>query len=169
MMQTLCRRLFSVSSGLRKVVLDDPLLPVRFPLRNLTLACAINSPQLSWGFRTQIRGAHNLSSRYNSLESNIRPKHLRKQGEEDVERPHALGEESNFSEPSQAPFLDTGVSALQMERITIKGKSILRPRPITFYGISIPPKPPPPASDGRFPFKVVCSLLPATLSHESAD
>jgi len=151
-MQTLHRRLFSLSIGLHKVVLDHHLLPARFPLQRLSLTCAISFFCPSRCFGTRTRGAHNLSSRYTSLESNVRPEHSRKQVEEEKEQ-------SISSEPSQNASLDTGVSPLQMERIMIKGKSILRPKPIIFHGMPIPPKPPPPASDGMFPFKVVCPLL----------
>jgi hypothetical protein len=158
-MQTLHQRFFSLSIGLHKVVLDHHLLPARFPLQNLSLTCVISFLYPSRYFGMQTRGAHNLSSRYKSLESNVRPEHLRRQVEEEKERPLASGEQSISSGPSQEPFIDTGISPLQMERITIKGKSILRPKPIIFHGISIPPNPPRPASDGMFPFKVVCSIL----------
>jgi len=151
-MQTPCGRLFSPSSGLHKVILDHHLFPARFPLQKLPLTRVINCLHLSRCFRTQIGGAHDLSNRYKSLESNVRPEHLHRQVEEEREHLPALREESISSEPSQRPFLETGVSALQMERIMIKGKSILRPKPTMFHGISIPPKPPPPASDGMFPF-----------------
>ena len=157
-MQTLRRRHLSLSNGLPKVVLDRHL-PACFPLRNSSLTCIINSLLPSRCFRTRNRGPHNLSSRYKSLESNIRPEYLRKHAEEEIEHPLASGEEYLPSAFSQKPFLDTGVSALQMERITIRGKSILRPKSIPFHGISIPPNPPPPASDGMFPFKVVCLLF----------
>jgi hypothetical protein len=143
-MQTFSRQLFFLSSSPHKVILDNYHLPARFPLQNLSFTGIIKPLHPSRCFRTQTRGAHNLSNRYKYLE---------------LEPLLAIEEEPLSSEPSQKPFLDTGVSALQMERITIKGKSILRPKPILFHGIPIPPKPPPPASDGMFLFKVVYLFL----------
>ena len=167
-MQRLHRQLSSLPINLH-VALDHHLLQTRFPLQRLPLACVLGFLYPSRCFGTQTREAHNLSSRYKSLESTIRPEHLRKQVEEEKEPPLAPGEQVIPPEPSRKPFLDTGVSPLQTERIMIKGKSILRPKPIIFHGILIPPKPPPPASDGMFPFNAVCSPFPATLSHESVN
>jgi hypothetical protein len=155
--QTLRRPLFSLLINQHKVALDHHLTHAHPPLQRLPLTCVLGFLCPSRCFGTQIRGAHNLSNRYKSLESALRPEYLRKQGEEDQGRPTTPGEQVISSEPSQQPFLDTGVSPLQMERIMIKGKSILRPKPIIFHGIPLPPKPPPPASDGMFPFKAVCS------------
>jgi hypothetical protein len=172
-MQMPRQRFFSLSSGLHKMTLDHRVLPARLYPHNSSLTCIVNSFHNffhpSWCFWTHIRGAHNLSGRYKSLESNVRPEYLCKQVEGGIERPLAPGEGSLSSGPSQEYFFDTGVSALQMERISIKGKSILRPKPIIFYGIPIPPKPPPPASDGMSLFKVVCLLLPTTLYQEWAN
>jgi len=163
-MQTLCRRLFSLPIHLHNVDLDHHLLLTRFPLKRLSLTCVLSFLYPSRCFGTQTGGAHNLSSRYKSLESNLLSQHLRRQVEGEKECPLAPGEQLISSEPSQKPFLDTGVSPLQMERIMIKGKSILRPKSIIFHGISIPPNPPPPASDGMFPFKVECPLPPGHIT-----
>lgn len=158
-MQTLRRRLFSLPITLHKVALDHRLLHARSRLQRLPLTCVLGFIYPSRYFGTQTRKEHNLSHRYKSLESSLRPEHLRKQVEEETERPLASGEQVISSEPSPELFLDAGVSPLQMERTMIKGKSILRPKSIIFHGIPIPPKPPPPASDGMFPFKVACPPL----------
>lgn len=149
-MQTLHGRLFSPSSSSHRMILDHHLFPAPLSLRNIPFTRLINSLHISRCFKTQTRGVHDLGNRYKYLESNTRPERLREQVAEERERPPAPREPHISSEPSQRPFLDKGVSALQIERITIKGKSVLRPKPIMFHGISIPPKPPPPASDGMF-------------------
>lgn len=164
-MQTLQRQLGSLSSSLHKAIVGHHLLPARSALQSLSLIFTINFLHPSRCFGVQSRG-HNLSSRYKTLESNIRPDHVRKQVEEEIDRPLVTEEEPVSSEHAQEPFFDTGVSALQMERIKIKGKSVLRPKPIMFHGISILPKPLPPASDGMLSY--AHSFL-ATLSHELAD
>lgn len=159
-MQTLPRRLFLLPVNLHNVFLDHHPLHARFSLKRFPLTCELSLLYPSRCFGTQTRGPHNLSSRYKSLESNFQSQPFRGQIEGDRGRPLAPGEQliSSEPEPEQKPFLDTGVSPLQMERIVIKGKSILRPKSIMFHGIPIPPKPPPPASDGMFLFKVVCAL-----------
>ena len=157
-MQTLPRRLFFLPFNLHNVVLDHHLLHARFSLKRFSLTCELSFIYPSRCFGTQTRRSHNLSSRYKSLESNFQSQPFRRQIEAEKEPSLAPGEQLIPSEPSQKPFLDTGVSPVQMERIVIKGKSILRPKSIMFHGIPIPPKPPPPASDGMFLFKVVCAL-----------
>ena len=157
-MQTLPRRLFFLPFNLHNTVLDHHLLHARFSLKRLSLTCELSFLYHSRCFGTQTRGPHNLSSRYKSLESNFQSQPFRGQIEGERGRPLAPGEQLISSEPSQKPFPETGVSPLQMERIVIKGKSILRPKSIMFHGILIPPKPPPPAPDGMFLFKVVCAL-----------
>ena len=162
-MQTPRRRLFSLPIHLHNVVLDHHL-HTRFPLKCLSLTRVLSFLYPSRCFGTQTRGAHNLSSRYKSLESNLLSRHLPRQVDGGKECDLAPGGQLISSEPSQKPLLDTGVSPLQMERIVIKGKSILRPKSIIFHGIPIPPKPPPPASDGMFPLKVVCALRPGHIT-----
>src|SRR5258706_9193737 len=92
-MQTLCRRLFSLPIHLHNVVLDHHLLHTRFPLKCLSLTCVLSFLCPSRCFGTQTRGAHNLSSRYKSLESNLLSQQSRGQVEGENEFPLAPGEQ----------------------------------------------------------------------------
>ncbi|KIM33772.1 hypothetical protein M408DRAFT_18787 [Serendipita vermifera MAFF 305830] len=91
----------------------------------------------------QVRHAHNLSDRFRILESKLRPRGQEPQ----IEKSTPVEETLDISQAPNKASTSTPVE-VEMETLNLGGsKSILRPKPRTFKGVSIPIKPPPPASD----------------------
>lgn len=118
------------------------------------LLCEHGHASLRSRIRTQqtrlplVRSTHNLSDRFKSLENRLRPH--RQVSDAEIEKATPVEETLDILQAPNKTSTST-IEGVEMEVINRGGsKSILRPKPRTFKGVSIPIKPPPPAADGKY-------------------